>query len=71
MNKEIIDIQREVINDLSELIRSSKTAYESEARYPNPDADRMDDRLKIFHKRVIELRRVRQELEDLFWEPTP
>ena len=59
-----------VVSTLSELIQTSKTCLESERTAPQRTADAMDDYIAHHGRRVAELRRIRNEFEDLMAEQT-
>ena len=53
-----------VTEAISAQIHEDLAQYDSEARYPQSDPDRMDDRLAHFRNRVAVLRELRQKIED-------
>lgn len=55
-----------VINSLSTSILRVLREVSHEEICPNADPDRMDEIIKDGYKKVRELRRIRQELEDIF-----
>lgn len=56
-----------VINAISEQIGASIREFTLESHFPSRDADAMDDKLKAAKHQTVELRRIRQEYEDLMF----
>lgn len=59
------DDAAKVVNCFSRMIRGNLAAYSSEYHHPGFSADVSDDRMKESKHAVRELRRLRQEFEDL------
>lgn len=58
--------RQQIVNALTTEIMEAAASYEQESRQPGFDADRMDDRLLHYKLMKDTLRRIRQELEELF-----
>lgn len=58
-------VVNDVIHGLDELILRNLKGVAQEQYFPCPDADEMDDRIALGKKRAKELRRLREEFEDI------
>lgn len=54
-----------VVNCLGELIRRALSNKAHEQFMPSSDADKSDMRIQDYGQRVIDLRRIREEFEDI------
>lgn len=61
---EIQEVQSVVIN-LSHLIGQALRSLKGEETYPSACADASDDKIKHLRERVVGLRRMREEFEDI------
>jgi hypothetical protein len=61
---ELQEVQSVVIN-LSHLIGQALRSLKAEETYPSPSADASDDKIKHLRERVVGLRRMREEFEDI------
>lgn len=59
----------DIIEGLSNQIAINLKAQKNEEYYPQRSADQMDDFIKRKQEKVNSLRRIRQELVELFAEP--
>jgi hypothetical protein len=58
--------RQQIVHAITTEIMEAALSYDQEARHPGFDPDRMDDRLKHYKLLKDSLRRIRQELEELF-----
>jgi hypothetical protein len=59
------NVVKAVVQGLDELIMQNLKGVAQQQYFPVPDPDEMDDRIKQGKERAKELRRLRQEFEDL------
>ena len=63
--------QKQIIDGITDEILLSLRAAANEQHFPGPDPDRMDDEIRIQKSNAQKLRRLREELEDLFSSVIP
>lgn len=62
------EITAEVVNGISVLIMRTARNFESERRNPSPDSDGSDAIIETLRKRLIELRSLRDRIENTMTE---
>lgn len=58
------EIGQNIIDNISKLIMQAQRSLENEQWNPNGNPDKMDHDLEMYNKRVIKLRKIREDVED-------